>query len=75
MARYTKTVDIWTLDEDQRRRLPIGQWVTAGPDGPKGRWMGQGRGSSVVAWLGNSQKGRWLQYMRTLRQYAISVAA
>jgi len=72
--RYTKTLDLWTLDDEQRRKLPIGQWVTAGPDGPKGRWMGQGRASSVVAWLDNG-RGRWRSYMRTIRQYAISVAA
>jgi len=72
--RYMKTVDIWTLDDEQRRKLPIGQWVTAGPDGPKGRWMGQGRASSVVAWLDNG-RGHWRSYMRTIRQYAISVSA
>lgn len=71
MARYTKTVDIWTLSDDQRRDLAIGQWVTAGPDGGKGRFYGQGH-STVVAWLGNC-KGRYRSYMATIAQYGRQV--
>lgn len=74
MSRYTKTIDIWTLTEEERSLLPIGQWVTAGPDGPKGRFMGQGRATTVVAWLENG-RGRWRSYMKTIRNYARSVTA
>lgn len=72
MAHYRKTVDVWTLTEAERARLPVGQWVTAGPgpDAPKGRYMGQGRGSDVVAWVGNG-KGRWRSYLKALRAYAV----
>jgi hypothetical protein len=73
MSRFLPTLDIWALDDAQRARLPIGQWVTAGPDGPKGRFLGQGR-STVVAWLGNARGSRdYHGYMRTLRDYGRSV--
>lgn len=69
MGRYTKTVDIWTLDSVQRKGLQIGQWVTAGADGPKGRFYGEGR-STVVAWLGNAKASRnYKGYMKTLHTY------
>lgn len=72
--RFTATVAIWTLDTDARRRLQPGQWVRAGEDGPLGRWMGEARASSVVAWVGNG-RGRWRSYCRTIRTYAKSVGA
>lgn len=70
MSRFQPTIDIWELDDEQRARLQPGQWVTAGPDGPRGRFLGQGR-STVVGWLGNARGHRsYRDYMRTLRTYA-----
>lgn len=70
MAKFTKTVDIWKLDSAARKRLQCGQWVTAGADGPKGRFYGEGR-VTVVAWLGNAKASRdYVGYMKTLRKYA-----
>jgi hypothetical protein len=71
MARFVPTVDVWTLDETQRAALAIGQWVTAGPDGPKGRFYGQGA-STVVAWVGNG-RGRWRSYCASIRDYGATV--
>lgn len=73
MAKFQPTLDIWTLDDTQRAALAIGQWVIAGPDGPKGRFLGQGR-STVVAWQGNAKSSKdYRGYQRSLRQYAISI--
>ena len=75
MARYTPTIDIWALDDNERAALAIGQWVTAGPDGPLGRFLGQGR-STVVAWQGNARGSHdYRGYQRSLRAYAISTSA
>lgn len=73
MGRYQPTVDIWALDDSARASLQIGQWVTAGPDGPRGRFYGQGR-STVVAWVGNA-RGRYRSYMATIRDYGRTVKA
>lgn len=35
MALFTKAVDIWSLSDDEIARLQPGQYVTAGPEGPK----------------------------------------
>lgn len=68
---YRRTVDIWTLSPTQRAALTPGQWVTAGGDGPKGRYMGQtARGTDVVAWADNARGKRG--YGATLRAYALS---
>jgi hypothetical protein len=73
MSRFQPAIDIWDLSEDQRARLQVGQWVTAGPEGPKGRFFGQGE-TTVVAWLGNARGSRdYRGYMRTLRTYGESV--
>jgi len=39
--KYAKKVNIWNLDFAQRDKLQVGQWVTAGDEGPTGRWAGQ----------------------------------
>lgn len=70
--RYTKAIDIWKLDSNQRKALPIGQWVYAGEPNNKGRFYGEGR-STVVAWLGNG-KGRWPAYCKALHNYGKTVA-
>lgn len=67
-THYVKALDIWPLPPKSRAALQVGQWVTAGPDGPKGRYMGQKQGGTdVVAWSGN-WRGRG--YLRALRDYA-----
>ncbi len=76
MARFQSTVDVWDLTPKQRARLMPGQWVKAGPAGPKGRYWGQTRGGSdVVAWSQNAKASRmgW-RYHRTLRDYALGTA-
>lgn len=77
MAKFTKAVDIWALTDLQRALLPIGQWVTAGPDGPRGRFFGQGR-STVVAWVENARtkrSGGYKAYMASIAAYGKSVRA
>lgn len=71
MPAFRPALDIWELTDAQRAELPIGQWVTAGPDGPKGRFYGQGR-STVVAWVGNA-RGRYRTYMAAVRDYGRTV--
>lgn len=73
MPAFRPTVDIWALSDQERSELPIGQWVTAGPDGPKGRFYGQGN-STVVAWVGNA-RGRYRSYMAAVRDYGRTVIA
>ncbi|SCX31089.1 hypothetical protein DSM25558_5116 [Agrobacterium sp. DSM 25558] len=67
MARFSKTVDIWNLSPEAIAKLQPGQWVKAGPDGTKGRFMGQGA-STVVAWVGRIPRGN--RYFPYLRAYA-----
>lgn len=75
MPKYAPTIDIWALDEAQRSSLQPGQWVTTGTDGPKGRFLGAGRGTEVVAWLGNARASKdYRGYMATLRDYARSLS-
>lgn len=69
MALYVPAMDIWKLPPARRASLQPGQWVRAGPQGPLGRYMGQGRaGSDVVAWRDNA-RGRQ-GYGAALRRYA-----
>lgn len=54
--RYQQAFDIWTIPAYLRRYIQPGQWVTAGPNGPRGRYMGQRPGGSdVVAWRDNAR--------------------
>jgi len=72
MAKYTKTIDILSIPEGERSKLPIGQWVTAGDTkGPKGRFFGSGR-TDVVAWMGNA-RGRYRSYMTFMHGYGQEV--
>lgn len=76
MARrvYSPAFDIWQVPAYLRGGILPGQWVTAGPGGPKGRYMGQRPGQvDVVAWQGNA-KGR-PGYGAALRAYAKAPAA
>jgi hypothetical protein len=70
MAKYLKTVDIWTLTEDQIKTLQPGQWVTAG--GSRGVFCGvKPSGSVVVAWKSNMDSHRDPgAYLRALLDYA-----
>lgn len=70
-TRYVPALDIWPLPPRARAALTPGQWVTAGPGGPRGRYLGQTRGGvDVVAWRDNARRGHALDYMRALRAYA-----
>jgi hypothetical protein len=72
-ARYLPALDVWSLDPAARAALQPGQWVTAGPGGPKGRYLGQRPGGSdVVAWSDNA-RGR-PGYGASLRAYAKGAA-
>jgi hypothetical protein len=69
MTQYVKALDIWPLPPRARAALQPGQWVTAGPNGPRGQYLGQRPGGTdVVAWAGNCH-GR-NGYIKTLRNYA-----
>lgn len=80
MAKFQKTVDIWTLTIAERAKLQVGQWVSAGSDSSpenRGVWCGQTKGSDVVAWQGNAKayfKGPQA-YRAALRGYAQQHAA
>jgi hypothetical protein len=72
---YVPAFDVWGLPPYLRAAILPGQWVTAGPGGPLGRYMGQTRAESdVVAWQGNA-KGRGRSYGAALRAYAKAGAA
>jgi hypothetical protein len=72
-SRFRPAVDVWALDPAGRAALQPGQWVTAGPGGAKGRYLGQTRGGSdVVAWADNA-RGR-PGYGAALRAYAKGAA-
>ena len=69
MAKYTKRVDVWGLNAEQRKALQPGQHVSAG--GANGRWAGQTRhGIDVAAWEHSAAKGKARQYFKALRAYA-----
>lgn len=76
MATYKPTVDIWALTEDELSNLQPGQWVTTGTGegAQRGRFWGQRRSSTVVAWSGNA-KGRGWDYHKALRAYAKGTTA
>jgi len=69
-GQYVAALDVWPLPSRARAALQPGQWVTAGPNGPRGQYLGQAAGGSdVVAWADN-RKGRGPGYVRALRAYA-----
>ena len=70
---YVKTFDIWPVPDYVRGHIQPGQWVTAGPEGPKGQYLGQRPGcSDVVAWQGRGLGRRG--YVKALRDYAKGAA-
>tara|TARA_R110000751_G_scaffold264875_1_gene363966 strand:- start:19 stop:258 length:240 start_codon:yes stop_codon:yes gene_type:complete len=77
MAKYQKSVDVWTLTKEQKQGLQAGQWITAGKAGTystKGIWCGVGKsGNDVAIWLGGlaSRKGAArLEHIRFMMRYA-----
>ncbi len=78
IRRFLPTVNLWTLNDNQRAALIPGQWVSAGePDDTRsncGRFYGVTAGGSiVVAWNGNARtprSGGWVGYQRSLYNYA-----
>jgi hypothetical protein len=70
--KFLKAMDIQALDEAQRKRLQVGQWVYAGNKSCMGKFLGVKRcGTVVVAWQGNAAKsGDVLGYWHDLLQYA-----
>lgn len=75
MARFVPALDVWALDDMARARLQPGQWITAGPGGPVGRWAGLTRsGVAVAAWRDNARRapGGPASYFRDLLAYARS---
>lgn len=70
--RYTKAIDIWTLSDEERSKVQIGQWVYAGEPEVKGRFYGQGR-STVVAWYTHGRRIGWKSYCASLRDYGRTV--
>lgn len=65
--RFTKKIDLWSLTDEQIAALQTGQWVTAGPDGARGRFFGKGA-SVVVAWEKRLPRGS--RYSVYLKRYA-----
>lgn len=68
---FQPTVNIWAADRDLFK-LQRGQWVSAGVDGPRGRYYGtKPSGTIVVAWQGNAKASRnYREYQRNLLNYA-----
>lgn len=72
-TQYVKALNVWPLPPRARAALQPGQWVTAGPNGPRGRYMGQRNGCDVVAWAENS-RGKGRTYAARLRAFATGAA-
>jgi len=70
--KYQPAINIWDLSDEQRRKLPIGQWVYAGDPTNKGRFYGQGR-SAVVAWNDLGRRKVWKSYCKALYDYGQTV--
>ena len=72
--KFLKAMDIQALDEAQRKRLQVGQWVYAGNKSCMGKFLGVKRcGTVVVAWQGNAKRrgaGSVTSYWHDLLQYA-----
>lgn len=77
MAIFVKTLDIWSLTDEQIAALQPGQYVKAGPNGGVGRFYGKGA-STVVAWSSRIPSGKrraeylakYIQYGREVRNRA-----
>jgi hypothetical protein len=68
--QFKPTIDVWALSQVERAAIQPGQWVKAGPNGPRGQYLGQRKsGSDVVAWQG---RHAFKAARRALRLYAIA---
>ena len=72
---FFPSIDIWELTAEQRAKLRRGQWVQAGPGGPRGRFYAETKGGTIVAWHGNARgaAGGYRTYMSVIRDYADSI--
>ena len=69
--KFKPTIDVWALAPSERAAIQPGQWITAGPEGPRGQYLGQKPGGSdVVCW--NKYASGFAAKRRVLRQYAIA---
>lgn len=70
--KFRKALDIWQLNEEERKQLQPGQWVFAGNPNDKGVWCGQrSSGADVVAWYMNAKNRKsYKQYVALLMDYA-----
>jgi hypothetical protein len=65
--KYCKAIDIWQLPDYMRKHLHVGQWVTAGRGGTKGRYLGQTKGGTdVVSWANT------VEDIKAKRSYALA---
>ena len=71
--KYQPAINIWDLNDTERKRLPIGQWVYAGDPANKGRFYGDGRSGTVVAWHDLGKRKGWKRYCRALYDYGQTV--
>lgn len=73
MAKYAKTIDLWTLTEEEIAKLQRGQWVCAGPmQSPlhRGIFCGvRNSGTVVVLWMGNAKGRDFKAYRKGLMAY------
>lgn len=72
MSKYTKPVNVWNLNSEERKALQPGQWVYAGTPDSKGIWCGQkSNGVDVVAWYENAKRQKdFNEYVNKLMAYA-----
>jgi hypothetical protein len=71
--KFTKPINLWTMQDSQIKALQAGQWVYGGQTNNKGRFLGvKPSGTVVVAWQGNTnmQQSK-TAYIRALRDYAL----
>ncbi len=70
--KFTHSFDIWSVPVDLLKHVQPGQWIYAGTQDNKGRFLGvKASGSVVVAWQGNTQRHtNKAAYIKTLRAYA-----
>ena len=76
--KYSKPVNIQALNETERKRLQVGQWVYAGDRSCVGKFLGvKDTGTVVVACQGNAKRrcaDSVTSYWHDLRQYALGTS-
>lgn len=70
--KFTSAFDIWAIPSPLLKHIQPGQWVYAGTQDNKGRFLGvKASGTVVVAWQGNTQRhADKAGYIKALRSYA-----